>query len=76
MPLERSHGLRHGAPPRPHCTLWGVAHGGGTTSPPELARFLEPQGIVGYSSLHGGGAGYGGLGQLGWIKSEVVILAV
>ena len=35
MPLWRSLGLRHGAPLCPHSTLWGVAHGGGTTWPQE-----------------------------------------
>ena len=35
LPLGPFLGLRHGAPAARHRTLWGVAHGGGTTWPQE-----------------------------------------
>ena len=63
MPLWRSLGLRHGAPLCPHSTLWGVAHGGGTTWASWAAGHHELQGIVGCSSQHGAGAGIGGQGR-------------
>ena len=71
MPLERSLGLRHGSPAARHSTLWGVAQGGGTTWASWSAGHHELQGIVGCSSQHGGGAGYGGQGQHGAERAKL-----
>ena len=71
MPLERSLGLRHGSPAARHSTLWGVAQGGGTTWASWSAGHDELQGIVGCSSQHGGGAGYGGQGQHGAERAKL-----
>ena len=63
LPLGPFLGLRHGAPAARHCTLWGVAQGGGTTWASWAAGHHELQGIVGCSSQHGAGAGIGGQGR-------------